>query len=263
MSEREPGEARRLMDLFLIGSIEEVSKKETNIVPVNISFFPVRAKENILSKLALTMTNDIPPRVVEEIMTEGTMLLSGVDIDIRFGRPLNVKKQLDNKTIKNDINETAAFGFDDLIPSRKTMRKTSRKLMLDYMSDIYSMTTINHDHIFASLLKNTWYRSFDHNFLKRRTFLVASELLTKHGLYLHKDLTNDQTHLLTDDCRGNCEDFIQTALKTDVLKEINNSPLGPTANHGCLERIDGFSFQVNNKSPCFEKIENLPSDSPT
>lgn len=223
LSEREPEEARRLMDLFLIDSLEEISRKETNIVPVNISFFPVRAKENILSKLASAITNDIPPRVVEEIMTEGTMLLSGVDIDIRFGKPINVKKQLNNKTIKNDINNRVPFDFDDLIPSRRIMRRASIKLMQQYMSDIYGMTTINHDHLFASLLKNTWRRRFDHNFLKRRVFLTASEMSSKHDLYLHNDLTGDQTHLLTDDCRGNCDDFIQIAIETGVLKKKDNS----------------------------------------
>ena len=63
------------------------------------------------------------------------------------------------------------------------------------MGAIYNMTTINYDYLFASLLKKTWYRSLDHNFLKRRIFLIISELLSRHDIYLHDDLMNDQTDL--------------------------------------------------------------------
>ena len=220
--EKKPEEARRLMDMFLINSVEELDGQEISIVPVNISYFPVRARVNILSKLAEVMVEDIPARVVEEIMTEGTMLLSGVDIDIRFGKPVSIKKYLDHKIITSDINTENPFDFDDPIPSRRIMRKEAVKLMQGYMSVIYNMTTINHDHLFASLLKNTWYRRLDHNFLKRRVFLIALELMSKHGLKLHNDLISDQTHLLTDDRYGNYDDFIHIAAETGVLKKIKN-----------------------------------------
>ena len=51
VSEHFPDEAKRLMDAFQIDSIEPVLQKTTYIVPVNITYYPVRTKENILSNL--------------------------------------------------------------------------------------------------------------------------------------------------------------------------------------------------------------------
>ncbi|CAB5154945.1 FIG00680866: hypothetical protein [Olavius algarvensis associated proteobacterium Delta 3] len=85
-----PDEASRLLELFRIESVEQVTDRNTCIVPVNITYFPLRARENILSDMASRFIEDLPDRILEEIMTEGTMLLSGVDIDIRFGEPIHV-----------------------------------------------------------------------------------------------------------------------------------------------------------------------------
>lgn len=222
MNEKAPEEAGRLMDMFLIKSIEEINTREMNIVPVNISYFPVRARENVLSKLAVNIIDDIPDRVVEELMTEGTMLLSGVDIDIRFGNPINVKNYLNHKIIEKDINTEYPFDFDDSIPSRRIMRKEAINLMQEYMGGIYNLITINHDHLFSSLLKKTWFRRIDHNFLKRRVFLIVTDILSKNSRYLHNALTKDQTHLLTDDRYSNYDNFIQIAIKTNILKEADN-----------------------------------------
>ena len=96
MVEIMPDEARRIAGLFNIESIEPVLSKSTFIVPVNITYYPVRAYENSLSRLAEKLVSDIPERVMEEIMTEGTMLLSGVDIDIRFGEPIDIREYTNN-----------------------------------------------------------------------------------------------------------------------------------------------------------------------
>jgi esterase/lipase len=219
LKNRGSDEAERLMNLFSIDSFKDISPDETNIVPVNISYYPVRTKENILSKLASLMVGNIPERVIEEIMTEGTMLLEGVDIDIRFGEPINLEKRLSHKIIKKDLVETESFDFDDPIPSRRKLRREAMKLMQEYMRSIYNMTTINYDYLFASLLKKTWYRSLDHNFLKRRIYLIISELLSRHDIYLHDDLMNDQTDLLTDDRYEKYNNFIRMAVDTGVLEK--------------------------------------------
>ena len=70
LSENQPEEAQYLMDLFQIQSLDSVLDRNTYIVPVNLTYFPIRARENILSKMALRLVDGLPERFVEELMTE-------------------------------------------------------------------------------------------------------------------------------------------------------------------------------------------------
>ena len=124
-----PDEAQYLKELFQIESLEPVIERNTYIVPVNLTYYPIRAMENILSDLALRLVEDLPERFVEEIMTEGSMLISGVDLDIRFGEPLIIGDCLECSAIELDIRAKRRINFDDLLPSRQPMRMEALKLM--------------------------------------------------------------------------------------------------------------------------------------
>ena len=103
LSHSAPLECDRLMRLFNLESLDRVLDRSTFIVPVNITYYPVRARENILSDLARRLVDEIPERLLEELMTEGSMLLAGVDIDIRFGKPIPVHGHLQRLVIARDI----------------------------------------------------------------------------------------------------------------------------------------------------------------
>jgi len=219
LARENPDEAQRLLDLFGIDSPEPVINNKTIIVPVNITYYPLRAYENILSHLAARLLEDVPERIIEEIMTEGTMLLSGVDVDIRFGEPIEIKNYMQIAAIKRDINSKRPIEFDDPIPSKRVLRKVALKITQRYMASIYSMTTVNHDHIFASLLKLTPFREIDEAYLRRRGFLVATRKLEKTRVYMHESLKRDQIHLLSDDRFHKYRDFIKAAQEKGVVKQ--------------------------------------------
>jgi len=219
MNEEAPTEAKYIMDLFQIDSIDSVLEKNTYIVPVNLTYYPIRAKENILSNLAVNLVEGIPERAIEEIMTEGTMFLSGVDVDIRFGEPISIKEYVQCKSIKRDISRKQRIKFDDNLPSLLRMRKEALKIMERYMSSIYSLTTVNHDHLFASILRMIPRKKIDPDDLKRRVFLASIFLKDKTDFYLHKSLKGKQVHLLTDDRFNKFADFIEVALEKGILKK--------------------------------------------
>ena len=216
MEEISPGEASRLMGIFGIEDIEPVLAQTTYIVPVNITYYPIRARENILSNLAAYLVDDIPDRLVEEIMTEGTMLLSGVDVDIRFGQPIEVRQFMRDRKIERDIGLKQPIGFDDPIMSRSKMRRIALRIMQQYMEAIYSMTTVNHDHLFASALRLHPFRRIDEDDLKRRAFLAATQYIDDDGLCAHKSLKLSQVHLLTDDRAGKYQSFVSLAEEKGV-----------------------------------------------
>lgn len=73
-----PEESERLLPKFNLTSAAEISDQGTFIVPVNITYYPLRARVNVLNKLAERFVDGLPERAVEELMTEGAMLFSGV-----------------------------------------------------------------------------------------------------------------------------------------------------------------------------------------
>jgi esterase/lipase/1-acyl-sn-glycerol-3-phosphate acyltransferase len=214
-----PEEAARLLERFRIAGIAPVLKASTNIVPVNITYYPIRAKENAVSHLAGKLIEEIPERVIEEIMTEGTMLLSGVDIDIRFGAPVQITDCLGCRAIKKDIQSEGHIDFDDPLPSVRFMRKEVFKIMQQYMSEIYGMTTVNHDHLFASMLKLFPGKHIDEHALRRKVFFAIQSGLSDTGVSLHKSLKSDQFHLLTDDRFHKFKDFLAIAMEKGFVKK--------------------------------------------
>lgn len=212
-------EAERLFPLFSLDTPGDVNDLGTYIVPVNLTYYPLRARMNILNKLARRFIEDLPEKIIEELMTEGSMLTAGVDIDMRFGRPIEVASYLRDKRILKDLRTTKPFDFDDQLPSLPRMRKASLKIMRRYMGAIYGMTTVNHDHIFASLLKKSPLRRIRMDTLRNRAFLAIQQAAAPgEELYLHSSLHENQNHLLLDDRFNKVADFLAIAQETGVTR---------------------------------------------
>ncbi len=217
MAAQAPDEAQRIVDLFKLPSADSVQAIPTRIVPVNLTYYPLRSRENILNKLANYMVDDLPERITEEIQTEGAMLLSGVDIDLRFGKPIEIPEYLSNRKIRRDIRSRTPIDFDDKIPSQPLMRRRARALMQRYMKAIYGMTTVNHDHLFALCLKKTPVKRIKSINLKRRVLLAAHALGSLGKIYLHNSFDHCQVHLLTDDRYRKFSDFLAFAEQNQAL----------------------------------------------
>jgi esterase/lipase/1-acyl-sn-glycerol-3-phosphate acyltransferase len=212
-----PAEIERLLPRFNLESMEQISRQGIFIVPVNITYYPVRARMNIINQLASRLVDDLPERFTEELMTEGAMLLSGVDMDIRFGDPIDIGPYLQKKAIFKDLHSPRAIGFDDDLRCLKHMRHAALKIMQRYMAAIYSMTTVNHDHIFASLLKHSPRNRIRLQDFKKRAFLAITQGAAHLPIHLHRNLNEDQVPLLIDDAPQFLEDFISVARESDVL----------------------------------------------
>lgn len=219
MTEIAPMEAERLKKLYNIDDVKPVLEIETYIVPVNLTYYPIRAKENLLSRLAERFVENISERMMEEIMTEGTMLLSGVDVDMRFGEPIRIKQYIKSKIIQKDINDTSEINFDDPISSKRMMKVAVHKIMDRYMSAIYNMTTVNHDHIFATILKYLKSNEIDESDFRRRAYLAAILNPGKENIHRHLGLNGNQIHLLTDDRYQRYKNFYTLAVEKGVIRK--------------------------------------------
>ena len=148
-----PVEVRRFLEGLSIDSIDALKGKSSFIVPVNLTYYPIRARENIASTLAAKLLKEPSERMIEEFMTEGTMLLSGVDLDIRFGKSIRVDSYLQEPGIQSQLLTPLPKGLETPAELEDLLRRQSTVIMERYMEDIYSMTTVNHEHLFASFLR--------------------------------------------------------------------------------------------------------------
>jgi len=210
-------EASRIIKRFNLDSLDDISDKSVSIIPVNITYYPIRAKENALNLISEKLVEGITERVKEEIMTEGTMLLSGVDIDIRFGDPININTFMNHPHIQKDINSHETFDFDDIIPSIEILKKAAEDIMSRYMSDIYNMTTVNHDHLFSSIIKMMPEDKIEIMDLRNRVYLAATLDIDKENLHIHSSLQENQIHLITDDRYRKYADFIKLAREKGIV----------------------------------------------
>ena len=212
-----PEEAERLLPKFNLASLSDIADQGTYIVPVNITYYPLRARVNLLNKLARRLVEEVPERLTEELMTEGAMLISGVDIDIRIGKPIDIAPYLMERSIQKDMHSPRPFDLDDSLSCLTCMRKMALKLTQHYMGAIYKMTTVNQDHILASLLKHSPRNRISMDDWQRRAFLVISRDAHPSEAHLHHKLQDHQNHLLLNARDESIFDFLSVAEEKGVI----------------------------------------------
>jgi esterase/lipase len=210
----------RLVHALEIKDIDQVLSGQTHIVPVNITYYPASPKENILSKIAQIVMKEPSQRVMDELMTEGSMLFSNVDITIRFGEPISIKGYLNDPYIESMLTIKRKIRFDDDINSKQIVRHSSIKIMENYMSAVYAMTSFNYDHVLACILKHFPYRKegIDIYEFKCKVYFAISWLVSSKIYFGSDNFHENQIHLLTDDRFKRFADFFALAENTSVIK---------------------------------------------
>lgn len=217
-------EIQEYMSFFEIDSldqVEEIINQETYIVPVNLTYFPVRARLNIINKIAERFVETISERLEEELEIEGTMLIDGVDIDINFGEPIPTRNYLDTRSIRKKITNKRLYLNNDEIKKEIYFKKQGIDLMYNYMKSIYKMTTVNHDHIFSYLLTKYTKNKIPVSDFKNRAYLAINRIKELPMTSYHSSLMLSQRNLLTDDEHVRYNNIIETALSEGLLSITN------------------------------------------
>jgi len=224
---------------FDLTSIEQMSEQETFFVPVNVSYYPIRSRVNNFEKLVSYLAKDIPERVLEELRTEGTMLLSGVDMDISFGKPLAVKQWLEQPRIKEDIATPHHISPKQVLPSRPLMRGIAKELTREVMTSIYRNTMVNYDHLAAYILKYYPGRSLSFSDLAERFYLAAGMAVKMKSIHSHTGLHQEQNGHYWDQFQQSLADFLEAARQSGVV-EIQ----GDTIHKKKLKRTEPINFHT-------------------
>ncbi|MCH7958606.1 MAG: alpha/beta fold hydrolase [Candidatus Hydrogenedentes bacterium] len=202
--------------MFDLDSVEDILRKRTVIVPINITYFPIRSRDNIILRMASALTKDLSDRALDELSVEGTLLSSDTDIDITLGEPIDVRSYLHEP----EYAELMACG-DDLrkveMDPASLFNEASGKLMFEYMGDIYRLTRINYDHIFATIVRYQGAVPFTERRYRNRIFLCVRELMKNEKHRFHTLLEKTYRDIIYEDPSPKFHDFMTLCLREKIL----------------------------------------------
>ncbi len=187
---------------------ETTVTESISLVPVNVSYYPLRFTDTILSRFSTMLEDKLSSRMLEEVMVESSMLLAGIDIDIRFGKVLPVAPE---------VQKFFGAKVPDFVDNKKS-RRVLKKMTSNSMAAIYGLTTVNLDHLLAALLYKTAGRSFVEIDFRRRAFLAATSEGRTLGVFCHQSLENSQVDLLLEKAGGRIADLLELAREKGFLQ---------------------------------------------
>ncbi|MCH8332309.1 alpha/beta fold hydrolase [Candidatus Sumerlaeota bacterium] len=206
-----------LLERFGLKSFDQAAGRRTVIIPINITYYPIRSKPNIIMRIARALAKDMSPRALEELSVEGTALAADSSIDIRFGDPIDVGSYLH----RPEFEELLACGEDDIEAiennPKSVFNTVAGEIMQRYMTEIYRLTTINFDHLFASIIRYQKAKSFTDRSYRNRIFLAAHRLLGEREYRMHHQVTEQFREILYEEPNARFDDFVNLSLKEGIL----------------------------------------------
>lgn len=215
-------EIEGIREHFKLESVDAALEKRTCIVPVNITYYPVRAQENVVLRGARAVAKDLSPRAIEELSLEGTLLSQDTDIDINLGAPIEMKPYLDvpeyAEMMACRIDDYAVLKEQEADPS-SAFREGAHRIMVRYMSEIYRLTTVNYDHLVTNIIRHQRVKKFDRDTLRSRVFVAAERMQSLGHHRIHELLINTYRDLVFDEPSPKLEDILNLALKESWIAE--------------------------------------------
>jgi esterase/lipase/1-acyl-sn-glycerol-3-phosphate acyltransferase len=241
LSVHQAGEMARLdrwrtaLGLESIGAMLAAARKPTLIIPSNITFFPIRITDNILTKGAELFSGNLTDKFKEELLIEGNILLKRTDMDIRFGDALRPgiawrwweRKLLDRCFERIDSLE-ALFNLKhdaDRWMERMVsvvMSREIRRIRDASMGEMYSRVTINLSHLASGLILamvENGADEVDRDYFHRALYLAIKGAQQEPALHLHRGLTNPEAYdgIHTGLCRG-FQQFLNLGTSSALMK---------------------------------------------
>ncbi|WP_170161178.1 serine aminopeptidase domain-containing protein [Methylocaldum marinum] len=209
----------------------------TIVVPANITFYPIRVNEHILSSGAELLSRGLSRRAAEEILIEGNILLRNTDMDIQFGHPVIASarwhhwetwlaKWVVPRIAAIDdvfaVTRRPADARERLLAGR--LRQRAQIIRNKYMREMYQAVTVNLSHLASTLIMDRARRNrieIDRTQFFRSLYLAIKHTQVLPHVHLHRSLQNpdDYRDLLEGEHSG-LHELLETA-KASGLIEIH------------------------------------------
>jgi len=211
------------------------ARRPSTIVPANITFYPMRVGDNVLSRGVEMFNRGISRRLTEELLIEGNILFKHTDMDIRLGDAIHTDESwnwLDRKLTAQVIHK--AENLADLCTlgpkaSHWTARQLGKRLshhsllLRDrYMHDMYSEVTVHLSHLASKIIYELLDRGqteIECNAFHHMLYLAVKYAQREASIQLHRSLKNPEAYgcLLEGECKG-VEQFLRTTASLALIE---------------------------------------------
>lgn len=193
---------------------------DTYVVPLNISYYPIRPGENRIKKLAARLIKKIPRQVAEELEIEGNLLLNA-EINLHFGDPINLKDYI--KPVKSLIHQVPIIKSET--KNNFILKYFKYRLTNDFMDKIYSDLQINLDHIFSAALHQISQDEVTIDHLKRAIYLSATRLDKRKYRLNHSVFEENLFKIFIDEPHAEFDSVFELAKKQNLIEEISDNKI--------------------------------------
>jgi len=162
----------------------------TAVVPVTVTYIPIRPGENTIAKIALKFMDKLSNKLKEELEIEGNILLHS-EINIHFGKATYIDEFL-KKSYKNSLG----LPFGGYIQPNIVVGQGRFELTRVFMNEIYKNIIVHFDHVVAIILFNYPYETITKTHLKLLIYMAINFLHTKTESRLHDNISKERSFLL-------------------------------------------------------------------
>lgn len=215
--------------------LHDRAHEPTLVVPANITFYPIRIDDNLLSRGAELLSRGEPSQFIEELVIEGNLLFRDTDMDIRISDPITPQKRWnwwERKVLERYF--LSVWSLDDLfglregnvgnLPERilaKRISKETFRIRDAATRSMYSAITVNLSHLAASVVTRLIGRgemSIADNAFHRILYLAMKDLQPRSGVHLHRSLSwPDRYRGLIDGDNMELDRFLNTCGKSGLI----------------------------------------------
>ena len=211
------------------------AERAVTIVPANITFYPLRISDNLLSRTAELLGGSLSKRALDELVVEGNILLKATDMDIHLGTSLRVAQAVSwyERPLLNylarDLNSLASVFDGDFLEQKLPRRLANRgaltainRLRDHYMRAIYQTVSVNLSHLASTVLITQF--NAGHTVLGLPEFRLMLYLAVKHlqgqrDIRLHAGLCDPGRYqALLASTPPALEEFLQEAAAVGLLR---------------------------------------------
>ncbi|MEK7414142.1 MAG: alpha/beta fold hydrolase [Planctomycetota bacterium] len=221
-----------------------VSQQPLRIVPITITYWPLRPEPNLLTRLVGRFVRNVPEALREELLVEGSLLLHRTDMTVHLGRPMSIEHY--TELLHVDTKKPGVFA-DELHHVGVALQALRNRLTRRMMHEIYRKLEINLDHLFCAILHHVQHDHLPVNDMRRSIYLAARGIQACGDHRTHSSLRAGLTDLVAGVKNSAYDSIERLAISEGIITIEDGSDPYYRINREALNRNTGFhDIRLNN-----------------